>query len=680
MKPRTKSEEYFASLQDHIKLADEMHIKIADWRKYCGSSGLTGLWSKKIKNYYGISEGGNTSQAVTPGGSEGELSMIKVNDLHALIQEQLVIVTSNRPAGIAKAINSDTKSLKAARLGTGVAEYYMVQKDFEGRFVQGAEIALLCDESFYELFWNRQKGKKVAVDLETGETINAGDEELRVHAAWNVARDFGANIVDQHWHIISFKANRFDNMAMFPKFADKIKTVQNDEDLPQMPMDRIPEESDMIWNHLLVHDRTPAVPDGRYSLMIGDWIVLDTDLPYDDYPIERLAAADVIEGCVGYSPANDIMGLEQVTDALHSIIVSNEITLGGNTLVGPEGSNIKVSDLAKGLRYFELPPDLTDKLHTLEMCKTPKEVFEYIGLLGQKKERAVGSVATSLAQQASQAASGSSMALIQAQSISFNSGIQRGYFKAMSSVMTKAIGQIRKLADEPRIAQIVGKSKSAAIKEFKYKGQDLEAVSSVVYELVNPASQTYGGRLTMAQDLLKAGQIKSPKQYINVVKTGELEVLTQDDEQDGMTILEENERLTEGRFVKAMITENHQDHVRSHLSLCTPEAKENDPNLIMRVLDHVQQHANLWTQASMTNPAILQLTGQNPYLPPMAGAPMPPPGGAPPPKVPQGPGDEMENPESMVEQKATEVDQPNLPNIAGSDQKPVIPGVTNAEL
>jgi hypothetical protein len=674
------SQEYFASIEDPVRLASEMQEKVRIWRQWASNGGLMNLWQKKLKNYYGISAGGNSSQSVNQGGSQGELSLIKVNDLHNLIQNQLVMVTSQRPAGQARAVNSDTASLKAARIGTAIAEYYMSQVGFESKFVTVTETALLCDEGYIDLFWDKSAGDPIAVDPESGKPEMSGECILRTHAPWNVSRDPGLPIEQQKWVILSYRGNKYDLAASYPKFQEQILSCSENK-IPSIPMESIPDGSDSIFAHLLVHDRTSAVPEGRYSLLIGDYIVLDTALPFKDYPVERISPADVIDGPIGYASANDILALEEVTDALHSIITTNEVTLGGATVVGPDGANIKHTDLAKGLRYFELPPDLVNSIKTLELCHTPPEVFNYVQMLGNKKEQAVGVNSVVRGQPEGQlaGASGAALALIQTQAIAFNSGIQRSYFRLLSGTMTKLIGILRTYADTPRVARIVGKSKASGLKEFKYTGQDLNSISSIVYEMVNPVSQTFGGRLTLAQDLLKAQMIKSPKQYINVVATGQTDVLTEDDEADQLLILEENENLTEGKPVNAVITEMHSDHIKSHMSVLSSVAAKSDPNLVNQALAHIQQHISLWQQASATNPGILMATGQQPLMPPpgMGGAPgTAVPGGGPQGGGPQGgPGQLVGGGAPPVVQEAGEVSQPNLPNIAGTNEKPTIPGV-----
>lgn len=678
MAKNRKTQEYFASEQDPDKLASLIENKVSEWRAYCTEKGLIGLWNRKLMNYYGFSQAGNSSQGIMRGGSEGELSLIKVNDLHNLIQNQLVLVTAQRPAGVARAINSNTESLRSARIGSAIAEYYQVQGNFEAKFVNSVETALLLDEAWLDLYWDKLAGDPVAVDPETQEPVMSGDLVLRTHCPWNAARDPGSKIENQKWVVLTYRQNRFDCAKMYPKFQEEILTA-SDGRIPTLALDAIPESSDEIYTHLLVHDRTPEVPNGRYSLVIGGKTVYDSELPYKDYPVERIAASDVIDGPIGYSAANDILGLEQLTDALHSIVASNEVTFGGQTIVGPIGSDIKHTDLAKGMRYFEVQPEFVDKIIPLQLTKTAPEIFQYLQMISGKKEQQVGvnSVVRGQPEGALSGASGSALALIQSQAISFNSGVQRSYFRMMSAVMTKAIGVLRSYADTPRVAAIVGKSKAAGLKQFKYTGKDLNSISSIVYEQTNPVSQSIGGRLQMAQDLIKANMVKSAKQYITVLTTGNIDTLTEDDEADQLLILEENEFLSDGKPVNAVVTENHADHIKSHMSVLSSVSAKSDPNIVNNALKHIQNHIDLWTQASQSNPGLLMATGQQPIpqMPPqMAGPGGQPPGAGGPPQG--GPAAQMGPPQAQAQKKAEDVNMPNLPKVAGTNERAQVPGVT----
>lgn len=672
MKPKSPNQtpEYFAQIKDPGHYVDACLKKISEWRQYCTARGLEGLWESKLSNYYGMSDDEYSSQRVLSAGSEGELSNIKVNDLHSLVQNQLVVVTSMRPAGVAKAINSDVMSLRNSRIGSAIAEYYMAQAGWEQKFVYACEVALLIDEAVVDVFWDKDAGDPVRPDVDpnTGEPLDSanplmsGDLKMRVHTPYNAARDPSVMADSHKWNIISILGNRFDLAAQYPDFKEKILMAAQDE-VPQLKLQQ-KQGDDNVYLHLIVHDRTPAVPHGRYSMIIGDSLVADMDLPFPEYPVDRLTPEDVIDGPTGYCPSNDVMAMEQITDALHSIVTTNNITFGGQSLVGPPLTGVVVSEFAKGSRYFELPPDQVDKIQALQLTKSAPETYAYINQLSAKKQEALGSVSGTLQQQATQGASGSAMALIQAQAVQFNSGTQRSYFRLLSRVMTKGIGVLRVYADTPRVARIVGKSKSQGLKEFKYTGQDLNSISSIVYEMVNPVSQTIGGRMQMAQDLISNGMITSPRQYLTVVETGSLDALTGPDEDINLLILEENEWLSEGKPVEPVVTENHADHIKSHMSIAaSPQAKE-DPQLMQATMDHIQKHINLWQDASVNNPAILLATGQQPLpqpAPPQMGPPMGPPGpGGPPMQPPHGkPGPGVSGPPDQ----GTEANQPGPPRM-----------------
>lgn len=675
--------EYFAQITDPVRYVEACLGKIRTWREWCTSRGLEGLWTQKLMNYYGMSEDGYSSQKALSGGSEGELTNIKVNDLRKLVQDQLVVITSQRPAGMARAINSDVRSLRNARLGTAIAEYYLSQAGFEQKFVDACEIALVLDEAFVDLSWDKDAGDPIRpdVDEETGEPtdkaqpIMSGELKLRTHVTYNVARDPDVKADSHRWHILSILSNRYDLAAQNPKFQEDILKASQDE-VPQLKLQERKGE-DNVYMHLVLHDRTPAVPNGRLSVIIGKTLVANMDLPYPEYPVDRLTPGDVIDGSVGYCASNDVMAMEQITDALHSTVTTNNITFGGQSLVGPPLTGLVVTEVAKGLRYFEMAPDLVGKLQPLQLTKSAPETYAYIDKLSGKKQEFMGSVGGTLQAQAIQGASGSSMALIQAQAVQYNSGTQRSYFRLLSRSMTKGIGVLRVYADTPRVARIVGKSKSQGLKEFKYTGKDLNSISAIVYESVNPVSQTVGGRLQMAQDLIQNGMITSPRQYLTVIETGSLDALTGPDEDINLLILEENEQLSEGKPIQAVVTENHADHIKSHMSvIASPEAKS-DPNLVANALDHIQQHLSIWMDASQNNPAILLATGQQPL-------PMPGPPGA----GPAGPGEPQPSAGGQAPEtqgppgqglEDSQPRQPQMPMNPATGERATVPGAPPAQ-
>ena len=243
----------------------------------------------------------------------------------------------------------------------------------------------------------------------------------------------------------------------------------------------------------------------------------------------------------------------------------------------------------------------------------------------------------------------------------------------MTSVMTLLIDILRTYADSERVFQIVGSHKATGLKQFKYSKDDLGSISAITYEVVNPVAQTVGGRLQMVRDLIDAGQIKSPKQYMSVLSTGQVDTALQDDEADQMLILEENEKLRDGSVpVKAVITEMHMDHIKSHMSVLSSVAAKNDPALVERTLAHCQEHIDLWTFATLNNPGILFATGQQPI-------PIAPP--QQPQVQPQGPNNigpmVGSGQKSASQMKAEDIQPAQMPTNPLTGDKATVPGVTS---
>lgn len=641
------SDVYFASYEEgDPRLLDALIEKVNIYRRYCESSGKLSKWQRAVQNYYGISsDGTKSSQAITRGGDQGQLTMAKVSDFRNILQHQLILITSQRPAGEAKAINSDPGSLKQARIGSMLVEYYLSQVGWEQKFVQGAEKAILVDEAFGVLEWDGSAGDAVTADSDqsgslTGEKIMSGDASFRMFSPWNMARDpYVSSPEDMKWGIGSWRVNKFDLASKYPPFKDSI-LKGNSKKLRELAFNGINEqETDQTEIHCLWHDITPAVPQGRVVLFIGEDILLDNPFPYTEFNIYRMSQNEAIDSGFGYTNNSDLLALEEVTDALHSVIISNNTAFGAQAIIGPKGANIDHTQITKGFAYFEVDPAHIDKIRPLQLTKTAPETFKYLDTLDRKKEvlGGIGSIVRGDPEGALRAASGSALALIQAQSIQYQSGGQRSWYQLLSKVCTGLILLMQRYAQSERVIRITGKVQGQYLEEFKYSSQDLDKISAVLFEMTNPMEKTIGGKATIADNLLQHNLIKNPQQYLTLYKTGSLDSLTEDDEADQLAIKTENNLLRDAKQVQVIITENHEQHIEAHASLLTPETKMNNPQLLQAALAHINDHLKTWVMLSQTNPPLLLATHQKvlPVPPPQG---MPGPNGPPPPQASLPPG------------------------------------------
>lgn len=729
---------YFATLTDSTFL-DELLSRIRIYRDHYKRSGLSDRWSLSLSNYFGAEPDGKVSWRVTSAGEEGELVQQKVNEYASYIQHKLTLAVKDRPAGIAKAVNSDPKTLRDARVGSQLVEYYLSDPshNFEDDYVQALLLAFLSAEAFVVQDWDTSLGEEIAADPgELGEDdsepvdvtgsnepelheddahvapdagdvageasaapaepaapaapIREGDLTQYVYPVWDAARDIGAPNGKALWRIFSRRVNKFELAAKFPAYAEDILSATDSSKVPAAFLaDAAGENSDYIEEHLFIHPPSLALPKGRLVRFTTTKIFLDVPYPFPCSNMHRVVDQELFGTPHGHTSNYDLLGLEQVTDALHSIILNNQTTLGIPTIIGARGAGVTHQDIAKGLRYLEVDPQFVDKIKVLELLNTPKEIFEYIQLLAQKKGEMSGinSILRGDPQGALKGASGSAMALLQSQALVYNSGAQRSFYKLLSSAGTGIIEICRTYADEPRIVKIAGKANSQAVKEFKFDATTLSAVSTVVFEPVNPILQTAAGKLSVAQDLLKIpGAITSPKRYLEVVTTGNLNAMIGDDVSLQDAILEENDYLLNGKPVQVILTENHEDHIKGHQAVLAMPSDKEDPELVNMVLAHIQAHVDAWNKLSATNPALLLATNQKvlPQPPPPGAPPGAPPAGGPPGAPPQGrppgPPGPGPGPSAAMDPASANGRQPLLPappkNPATGEPAPVAPGTS----
>lgn len=652
---------YFASLPTD-ELLPHLMSKINDYYTFAFKYRFLDKWKRSYLAYYGMSQSGTDSSRLNQAGTNGEEYILKVNDYRSLLQNLLTMTTSQRPAGQPKATNTDSKSLNQTVLARTVLDYYMSEKRFELKLKDAAEFALFGGEGFIVLDWNATAGEIYSVDESTGASIYDGDIEGKAFHPIDVVRECWGENADTKWKVIREFENKWDLAAKYPDIAKKITAISEASDLyhrysninynAQVSDDFIP-----VWKFF--HEKTEALPNGRLVKFVGADVVLsDGPLPFKKIPIYRIMPAPWHGTPFGYTVGYDLMGIQQNLDALNSIVATNQMNYGVQNILLPRGGEYNTFALAQGLNGIDYDPKVGEP-KPLNLLQTPKELIENISRLEAKQETisGVNSVARG---NVDRDMSGAALALIASQAVQFNNGLQQSYNSLSDEVETGIIEILQEYATTPRIASIAGKSNRFRVQEFK--GSDLEGISRVVSEQVNPVSKTAAGRLTMAQDLLKSGLITVPQHYIEVLTTGNIETLYEHETSQILMIRSENEDIGDGKPAHAVLTDKHKLHIEEHSTvLDSPEARSN-PQIVKLVTDHIQQHLDILKTA---DPALLQLLGQQSLAaPPNPGASPPQTNGAPMPHGPTGPGvPQMQNPTPPVQQAAQQVKEPGMPNM-----------------
>lgn len=656
--------QYFATLPTE-ELIPQLRSKINDYYEFALKYRFLDKWKRAYLAYYGMSQSGTDTSKISQAGTNGEEYILKVNDFRSLLQNLLTMTTSQKPAGQPKATNTDSKSLNQTVLARTVLDYYMAEKGIEQRLKEAAEFSLFGAEGFIVLDWNATAGKVYGEDPETKAPIYDGDIEADVYHPIDIIRECWGENANTKWRIVRKFQNKWDLAAKHPDLAQQIIGISEASDMFSRYSNinyNAQTSEDFIPVFTFYHEKCEALPNGRLMRFVGaDIATSDGALPFKNMPVYEMKPAKWHGTPFGYTVAYDLMGIQQNLDALNSIITTNQMNYGVQNILLPRGGEYNVYALAQGLNGIDFDPKV-GKPEPLNLLQTPKELVDNIMRLEKKQETISGVNATARGN-VDRDMSGAALALIASQAVQFNSGLQETYISLADSVETGIIEILQEYATTPRIATIAGKSNRFRVQEFK--GTDLDGISRVVSEQVNPVSKTAAGRLQMAQDLLKSGLIKTPQHYIEVLTTGNLETLYEHEISQILMIRSENEDLADGKEAMAVLTDLHKLHIQEHATvLDSPEARGN-PTIVQLVTQHIQQHINILKTA---DPSLLALLGEQSLAPPPQGSP---PGGAPGPQAPAphaagptGPGiPQMANATPPLQQAAQHIKDPGMPNM-----------------
>ncbi len=676
--PKPFKSDYFAAAPSD-KIGDELQSKVDDYYAFLTSSSLVDLWRKSFYAYYGmLPETAMTGfgmfaiGTIIAGGAEGEIAKVKINHYRNLITHLLVLTTQSRPATECRAINSDSASIAQAYLGDGILDFFMREKRLERNLRDAVEIALaVTGEALIRLDWDAKAGKQYGVGP-NGAPVFDGDLTAKTYNSFDVIRDTTQTAAaNRTWYIFHDVVNKYDVAAKYPALAEEILGTSTDTTSARRfidPTKVIPSSgvgtraTDLLDQYEFMHEPTPAVPSGRYTVFLqGGLVLFDGPLPFRKMPAYRVSGSDIIGCPFGWSIGFDLLGIQELIDKLYSIAATNQLASGIQNFWQPPGNELTKTQIAGGLNLLES----VVKPEVLELLKTPAELFEFISKLEQVLETLSGVSAVNRGDVPDNLKSGSALAFVAAQAVTFSSGLQQSYNELIEGVGTGIMQILQDFATTPRLAVIAGSFNRPLMKTFV--GKDLAQIDRVVVDATSAVSKTTAGKIQIAQDLLQSGLIRNTREYLSVVNTGELEPLYESEMSEIILVRSENEDLRSGQPVRALKIDDHKLHVLEHRSLLGNPDSRKDPNLVTAVLDHIDEHIQLQLQLQQTEPALLAILGEQP-LPTPQPPQGPPPGPQALPPAHPGPVQNQMNAGNPSLAAAQGVRAPNMPHLpAGAD-------------
>jgi hypothetical protein len=656
--------QYWPTLPDQ-ELCNEAMSRVNSYFEWLLFTNRIRRWRLAYDTYYG-KRGQHNSSFITAGGDKGELSFLMSNEYRNLVQHLLNLATKQNPSLEFVATNTDSQSKSQTFLAKGIVNYYRRDGKIDDNTRLATEISLLMDLGWVFNEWDLTLGDDVRPDLATGEMIKTGDIFTRAKTPLEVVTDFTKTAGNQDlWRIVIDKKNKFDLAAQYPEKANEILAIQPDTVREAMVNFGEPKEFDgmqpsEINVYTLYHAKSPAVPKGKIFQFLSSSVYLGSSmpLPYQKIPGNRICPSEMILSSMGYSNTNDLLGLQDAIDGLISSAVTNMSNLGINNVWVKPGADFDFEQLASGMNLIESE----EKPEVLTLNRLPPEWFNLANFLVQRMEAISGINSVARGNTQGKDFSGAAMALLQSMAIEFNSGLQRAVNKLIEDNGNDIIGLTQDFAKEPRIKKITGIKNRYQIK--RYSAKDLSKIRGVYCRQGNKASETTAWAWEMAQLGTKIGAIKTMRGIQEVLDTGTLDSVLEDERNDRLCIDQENDLLVNGEVPAVSFIHRHPEHLDGHRAVIADVESLQDAELVLRVKEHIESHLREWQNSP---PEILLAFGIPPF--PAMGPPGIPPGpGMPPP--PQGdlPNGPMPPPKDLKE-----------PNEANFPQNPLTQKKWNPE-
>lgn len=632
---------YFTSLPPD-ELVQELKKRFQDYQNWLQESGFASRILASYSQYYGLGKKGSMGVEKS---EDGSICFVNVNHHRNLLVNQKQMITSNKLSFFARARVSDSDALAASVLGKSVIDFYTEELKLSKQLAKLVEIALVCQQGSVAITWNQGKGKLVRPD-ESNNRIYSGDVQLDLYTPFDVAK--ATKVKNSPWKITRQLENRWDLIALHPEHAEYLENYNEAADPKETfsyPLNFDAQNNDIdegqAFTFTFYHQPSPACPEGMVVKYVGDQIIEMDDLltRYESVPVFELSAGDVIASVAAHGTSIDLLPLQEVISALFTAVVTNNINLALVNVYAKD-PNTKKIQLGEGMNLWTG----TEAPQALALANSSPETYSLINLLiGQANMVAGANDVTRGTVSNTKLTSGNALALLLSQAISFVSDIQRDYSDLASDVASQIIRNIRLNAKTEMVVALSGKTNRTYSKAFQ--GQDLLGVDKIVCELQNPVMATQAGRTQVADSLLANNMLDSGEDYVAVLTTGDLPSATDGALSLKQGIAEENERLKDGEQVPVLISDRHDLHFKSHISqLNDPETRKR-PELVANILNHAQQHIELWKQMPIE---MMMLLGMQP---PPQQPPMPPNGPA-----PNGPDVPMPQEESQM---------PSLPSLPG---------------
>lgn len=500
--------------------------------------------------------------------------------------------------------------------------------NIDGKINQAIKWSEVCGTVFYKIGWNNAIGQIVAKD-QSGKSIRNGDIEISVVSPFEIYPDSSVcENIDECQSLIHAKAYTVDqikNIYGVNVKGGKVNTYSLDNvtsgvgglgfngTVPKL-IESVKEDSAVVIER---YSRpTKDYPDGRLTIVAGDKLIYDGELPYlcgeeyrRDFPfVKQTSIAE--PGCFwGTSVIERLIPVQRAYNAVknrkHEFI--NRLSLG--VLSVEDGSvdldNLEDEGLCPGkvlvYRQGAVEPKYLQGESLPSGIESEEEnlIEEFKTISGVNDLLSESSVTSQM--------SGVALELLVTQDETRLNASVESIKDAYREIARMILRLYKQFAKAPRLARLVGENGDTEI--FYFNSSD---ISSDDIEIENQTDnlQTMTQRREMVMKLLENGILQEEDGKLsNRMKSKVLEMLGMGIWENAQDVNElhikkaggENLKMMKGEDVKVREIDAHDLHINEHVAFMLSEeyekAVEVNMNLEEKFLKHINQHKKLMKES-----------------------------------------------------------------------------------
>lgn len=647
--------------------------------------GMLTLWEECYAAKHGtnIIEG-HMSSKISFAGPNGEVVIVFANLYRNLLKHVLNTVTAQTPDTQPIASNSDYDTKKQIETCKNVQEHFRAVLNMPDKYRKCVDYQLDYGMSYMVQFWDEES------------------QELRCEASTprRVITPLESNYPNDPWSIWVERLPRWEAIA---KYNVKEKNYDDITNVNVVHRDSVvgwyfdsdieSYDNDYVDVYHVWHRRCKALPEGRYTICCNDHVSftdhLEETLPFEYFPVHQFIPERITESPFGYSVGFDLLGQQKILNSTLSAIFSAQDK--NKTIVAvPVGSSNPIPiEGDPNLSLIQYP--VTQPNHgvqSLQIFNVPEQLFKTLEATKEIAQMLAGLNSTAMGDSA--AKSGSHAALLFSVTQQFQTALIDSYIDLIEDVDTARISLIKHNLPETITLRISGSDKEVYLEDFHR--DDISSIKGVVRaQGISPALSTPAGRISVGETVMKIPP-EQRRDYIHLLNTGRL-----DDSEDfrettdeDMVFAFERQALSDPKDlhiitvrsqrydgtpdkyqavaeVRALVTDNHPRHIKSHVNLLNSPKIRNNPELVKIVSAHIEEHIWLSTWGSRQ---LLLASGQRP-MPSQGGKPEQPPK-----QIPQG-----VKPNIAEQAQTGQTPNPrNLPRQPMQPKNPINPTVSGQAL